>query len=223
MAVAFDAATQSALTSSTTDPSWTHTPVGTPRGVLVFVTQQSVVTDFVASVKYGSLTLSRVQYATSPVSEFGGCYLYFAGSGIPTGAQTVLVDKTGSIAMAGHCITLTASADTQIEDSNIFEGITANPTIALTTGAGVNSFISMAAYSGQNAPASLTSPTGYTMRLQVDYGNQSAVVETKDVNHTGGSISPSFTSTSEDTGAVAVAVKEVSVGGPTRRRFSTML
>jgi hypothetical protein len=102
MAVALDAT--SAGAGGTGNFNWTHTPVGTPKGVWVVIPQDTGQTDEVTAVTYGGVAMERV-IAGSPTNPIfrdgvggddGGIYEYFLGSGIPTGAQTVAVTVNGA-------------------------------------------------------------------------------------------------------------------------------
>ena len=88
MSVARDAVTE-APASFTTSTSFTHTPVGTPKGVIVYVAQNASSTDENGSISYGGVALTKQTFAHDTATELLGAYAYFLGSGIPTGAQTV--------------------------------------------------------------------------------------------------------------------------------------
>jgi len=131
--VAFDAATEQV---GSADPlSFTHTPVGTPRGVVVLgANGSSDTTDRVVGVTYGGVALTRVQTNIDSTGELGRVYIYFLGSGIPTGAQTVSVDKTAVAAFTAVAVTLTADADTVVLDSDGIDEDVANPQVTLSYG-----------------------------------------------------------------------------------------
>src|SRR5687767_14850053 len=114
MAVAFDAASRSTTGFDNNTVTWTHTPVGTPRGVVVIVGIEGA-SDQIASVTYGGVAMTRMRTAHRTTAEAGGCFGYFLGSGIPTGAQSVTVTtnpSTGSNDWAACCTTWTAAANT---------------------------------------------------------------------------------------------------------------
>jgi len=95
MPVAFDAVTIFPATEATGNFSETHTPAGTPRGVIVLINQEETVgSDEVTSVTYGGMPLTEVPL--SPVintqGEGGVVYGYYLGSSVPAGAQTVAVN-----------------------------------------------------------------------------------------------------------------------------------
>lgn len=119
MAVAHDASSESHASGSSASEasfSWTHTPVGTPRGVLVFTYSKAAgPPDDATSVTYGGVSLTAVSggRATDTAGEPADCKAWFLGSSIPTGAQSVVVNRTNNAtAMLAHCVTVTAAADT---------------------------------------------------------------------------------------------------------------
>jgi hypothetical protein len=184
MAVAYDAFSQSA--TATGELSWTHTPVGTPRGVEVYISQNVGLTDEVTGVTYGGVTMTRdTNPAANPVtrnsSEDGAVYKYFLGSSIPTGAQTVVVsvDATGSSKRA-FAITVTAAADTEVVDCNSATGSTANPSTTLVLG-GRTCFCSLGFWTGRNNNADSTPLTNWTTRSEVDLGATVIACYTYDV------------------------------------------
>lgn len=172
-AVAFDAVSSS--TQGTTNLSWTHTPTGTPRGVLVFCTQQTGTTDEVSSATYGGVSMTEV--TNSPLSfsdgtDAGVVYAYTLGASIPTGAQTVLVsvNATGSAKIC-TAITLTASADTDVvtEQHPTFNPASGTNTATLSLSSRT-SFAALGFYSGSAATGGATELTGWTNRLENDFG-----------------------------------------------------
>lgn len=127
MAVAHDAASEShtGITGSTSEGSfsWTHTPVGTPRGVLVFVISHGGSgADIVSAVTYGgsALSIPTGAVAVDTTGEDGRTQAWFLGSSIPTGAQTVQVTRTNNASVVWACaITVTASGDTEVHTAGI--------------------------------------------------------------------------------------------------------
>ena len=114
MAIAFDAKSQLTTSSSSADGNWTHSPVGTPAGVVVMIAQGETQVDQVVGVTYGDVAMTRVDYA----SEAGGgdptnAYTYFLNASIPTGDQTVAVDINSTRNYAATCVTVTADSGTR--------------------------------------------------------------------------------------------------------------
>lgn len=133
MAIAFDASSEShtGTTGSTSQASfsWTHTPVGTPKGVLVFtftVAELDILDgDNATSVTYGGVNLTavtggRAEYIQTQSSNEGDCKAWFLGSSVPTGSQTVVVNRTNnSLKMYAVAITVTSSQNSATHDAGI--------------------------------------------------------------------------------------------------------
>jgi hypothetical protein len=209
VAVAFDAFGEAS--ESTTDISYTHTPVGTPKGVVVYIAQRGVNTDDVATVTYGGVGMSRLHKADDSAVELFTMYVYFLGSGIPTGAQTVSVDSTSGSAKKVYSITVTATGDTAVEDSDAVGGDATNPSVSLSTT--VETYVSACLISGHNTAGSVTAGAGYTIIDSSDTGNQTIFLEDVDTNPSAGSLTPGFTAALEDAAIGAVALKDTGGGG----------
>jgi hypothetical protein len=217
MTIARDAGTASA--AATTDPlTWTHTPVGTPRGVVVLIASLAA-TDDVVGVTYGGVAMAEVT-AVSPRlvtagAEDGSLYVYFLGTGIPTGAQTVSVDMNGTgSTRRGTSITYTAAADTAIDATASLDSAgVANPSVDITQQAETVA-IAAILWSGQNAVGGATEAGGLSVEMTNDFGNQIARVATKmSTAGVGAVVSVGWTATSEEAGIIAVAIREKLVTG----------
>lgn len=133
MAIAFDAKSQLTTTNSSADGNWTHTPSGTPAGVIVMIAQGEGTTDQVVGVTYGGTAMTRQRRE----SQAGGgdptnAYLYFLGTSVPSGAQTVSVDINSTLNYAATCVTVTAdSGATEVDVEFGGNGTANNPTLTL--------------------------------------------------------------------------------------------
>lgn len=208
MAVVFDAFSSSAQGQGTL--SWTHTPVGTPRGVLVAVVENAA-TDEVTSVTYGSLTLQEV--AGSPnlhtTGEVGGVHVFFAGEAIPTGAQTVTVNVgAGAIDKRAGVWTVTADRDCSLADvdATINSDSLANPSVTLEL-AGRAAIALICFHSGQQQSTGITPLSGWTGQLENDFGAQQGAWYRGPVL-TSADITAGWTQTAEDATMIAVAVTD---------------
>jgi hypothetical protein len=227
MAVAFDAASSNG-SLTVNDMSWTHTPVGTPRAVIVFIFQGGSSADTVNGVTYGGVAMSEVTGSPllrSAGVEVGGVYAYFLGASIPTGAQTVAVDSTGSGTKQAECITLTGSNDTELVDVDATTNSTsaANPSVTLSLG-GRDCWCGLVYASGVDNPANVSPLTDWTAILEPDVGASTGgfyrynTVGTADVT-------AGYTAAADDATMIALAVAEVAGGGggTTRRRDLLLL
>lgn len=208
MALAFDATSES--TSNTADFNWTHTPVGTPKGVVVFVFEEGI-NDTINGVTYGGVAMTQVNSAQDSAGEPGRCFAYFLGSSIPTGAKTVAVDQTGSTdSKYGAAVTVTAATNTQLAGTGSakVEGDTANPSVTITGISGA-SYGFGGLWSGQDAEASVTAGSGMTKRNSLDFGARTATIESSTNPNASGDLTIAFTVASEDVAMVGIAIEEI--------------
>lgn len=215
--VAFDAASN--VAAGTGALSWTHTPVGTPRGILVLIVQNAGVTDEVTGVTYGGVAMAELT-PDSPLlhtlgAEDGALYGYFLGSGVPTGAQTVSVSVNGTASSKrAVAVSVTAARDTEIEDAVTSEDSTGTSHSAtLATAAGRETFVMGAIHCGALS-TSIAPGADYTQILESTFtGAQTASWERRTSNATGGNVTVDWpTTVNEESGILAVAIREA-VGG----------
>lgn len=211
MAVAFDAFS-SAVNPA---PSWTHTPVGTPRAVIVFVPALGGTDTVTGTPSYGGVNLTEV--SGSPLLKTTGealaVHAFFLGASIPTGAQTVSLGATPAGNEVGCCISLTGSADTEIVaiNTSINSDAVADPSSTLGL-SGRTCFVGMGFCSGQNATTGYTPFTGWTSQVETGDGSRGGGCYTYD---TIGStdVTVGWTQTSDDALAIALAVSEIAAAG----------
>lgn len=210
MAIAFDAESSSATGTGTL--SWTHTPVGTPRGVLVFVEQTDGLGDEVTGVTYGGVAMTEI--AGSPnlhtTGERGGVHAFLLGASVPTGARTVVVsvDATGSKKVA-TALSVTAGLDVEVvrADGTINSDAVANPSVVLSL-AGRASFAAIGFFSGKDDRNAITPLSGWTSQMEVDFGLTTAGVYTYDTIGTA-DVTAGWTQSVDDAAAIAVALSEL--------------
>lgn len=213
MAVAHSAASEShtGTTGSTNQASfsWTHTQTGTPQGVLVFVHTISA-SDFITSVTYGGTALDRIAGAVAidATTEAGRTDLFFLGSGLATGNQTIVVNRTNNATtMYASAATVTAATATNVTGIQIEENDQALTPVAVDDGSpGTDSVRYAATYYGANSPA--PAGTGSTLLTSIDLGSfgNSMVRETTAGQ---GARNVGFNAASDDVAAVYVAVREL--------------
>ena len=202
MAVAFDAVAIPSAALYTATFSWTHTPVGTPKGVAVIIVQEKA-TDQVSGVTYGGVAMTRVRSDVRTVTEAGRVYIYFLGSSIPTGAQTVQVTLTGTEDTNAVSLTVTATGDTAVDTSAGADlGVTADPSLSIVPTVQAEIFYGI--FSGLAAPVT-TVQTGSTHVAGKDYGTDSAMWARKSAS-AGTTIG--YTAASDDVCHSALAIKE---------------
>lgn len=208
MAIAHDAVSTS--TSSTAALSFTHTPTGTPRGVVVLVGQGDSGVDLVTGVTYGGVAMTRAGAPALLTSgEVGAAFIYFLGSGIPTGAQTVAVSiGAGVFTRQAVCCTMTAAADTAVDQyATVVNANATNPSVSLATTAATTTSIYGLDWSGDSAAA--TSPAAdLTEIVETTVGGATLSFVRKTALGSGGTIAVAWTYSNDEAAAAAVAVKE---------------
>lgn len=212
MAVALDAF--NAGTNAIGNMSWTHTPVGTPRAVVVHVFNHTGGPAQVTSVTYGGVAMTEV--TGSPLIKSTGEAMvvqsFFLGASILTGAQTVQVNQASTSRNFGRSITYTAAADCEIVDidATISNDSVANPsaTVGLL---GRTSAVNIGFVSGHIATTSVTPLSGWTSQLEQTSNSRVDGVYTYDTISTA-DVTVGWTQTADDALAIAFAVSEVSAG-----------
>jgi hypothetical protein len=151
--------------------SWTHTPVGTARGIVVAI-QTDQGSDVISTVTYGGVSMSRVAHVLDTATEPGGAYIYFLGSGIPTGAQTVAVTRTstGAMSIRACCISLKADNDTYVVTSST-QG--ENASISIATDAGqVRALRVLSWYTGFATPGNYNADVDHGLADYASFSNK---------------------------------------------------
>ena len=214
MAVAHSSASEShaATTGSVSQTSftWTHTQTGTPQGVLVFVHVANSGGNPVSSVTYGSVPLTRVSggAAVDAAGELGRTDLFFAGSGLASGNQTITVNRANTTdIMYASAATVTAATNTNVTGIILLEGDGTLTQQSVTDGgAPTNSLRYAAAYSGLAAPP--VTGANSTSLTSIDFGQYGAAMVRETTAGTGARL-VGFTDASDDRAAVHVAVREL--------------
>jgi hypothetical protein len=221
MAVTYDAVSSSGEEND--DLSWTHSPIGVPKGIIVFVTQRGNSNDQISAVTYGSLAMSRVTYTVDTAGEQSATHAYFVGASIPTGGQTVAIGTTDQTRRVAVAVSLTANSDTTVNTSDTTGENQENPAVTLATGAGVECFCAGALHYGKTGSG--TPQLGYTVLYEHDYGigSESASFIRRTSNSTGGDVSLGWTASTDDVSAVGLAITEEGPPGVVSRALQHVL
>jgi len=205
--VSHDATSGSAaIINTATTTTWTHTPVGTPRGVIGLCGKGANFTDTITSWSYGGVALTRVRWQTRETTELLAVFVYFLGASIPTGAQEVSITTTGTNPSWPQIATVTAAADTEVDVENGADaGIIANPSLALSPTA--QAMLYYICQSGLNTPVN-TPESGTTLLVTRDCGASSSHMGRKEVSGAGAT-TIGWTSASDDVCHAGLAIKEV--------------
>jgi hypothetical protein len=199
--------------------SWTHTPSGTARGVVV-ICQSGNTADSFNAVTYGSATLTDVSGSPNVLAagEGGNVSVFFVGTGIPTGAQTVTI--TVNDATSKRCVSYTltsAAVDTEVVDSDgtINSAAQANPSVTLTLSSRT-SWAAIGIYSGVQAPADITPLASWNSRVEDDLGTDNIAGYSYDTVAST-DVTCGWTQASNDAVGVCVAISEVAAACGTNR------
>ena len=215
MAVAHDTQTRFPATENTSDTTtgdrtFTHTPVGTPAGVVVAVCGAGT-SAVVTGVLYGGTAMTSQAFATDTV-EAGRVEIFtLAGQAIATGAQTVTLQGCTASAKFATCSTVTSATNQTTVDVSGLKNTTSstNPFISLTLTQSAMMYGAMH-WGGTTWPT--TPLTGQTDQNHIDYGALSALTTRSTNAETAGSHSLGWTTTTEDHCLVATALAEASSG-----------
>lgn len=212
MAVAWDVntGTLEVERTGTTDPqTWTHTPAGTLKGVVVAIVHTTSSTDHVSTVTYGGVSLTRKIRATDTANEPGAAELWFLGSGIPTGAQTVSVDLTSGTTDDMHFVSMgvTGSCDTETVVTGSINENAANPSVTLAYSG--RTCLSLAAlYGGGATAAAFTKNANCTVVQDFSFGANYSVV-LRQTSPGSSDFAIGGTASTDDVAYVALAVSEL--------------
>lgn len=156
--------------------SWTHTPSGTPKGVLLWVTagtgQVTVTDNAITGATYGGVAMTKVaEVHLSGASEPGSAWLFELLSGIPTGAQTVAFTAqafpTSSSAiypwLYGQCVTMASGggALARADSDTISGNSVTNPSVTMDAGSETG-LSYLGGYSGKSNEADLAAAASCT-------------------------------------------------------------
>jgi hypothetical protein len=217
VAVAFDATSEFDLTSSAAQ---NHTPVGTPKAVLVRVAANTETSDVISGVTYGGVAMARLAHSvTTAGNEDGSTWIYFLGESIPTGTQSASVSvSSGTTAKRAWVSTFTATTDAtesactpQTYDS----GSASSTSITLPTTAGFAGAVVSVCFAGLGNCSNLSLPSEGSYSLSGtcrDFGSQVAKSAYR-TGLSGANITVTWgLSSSEDVSCSAVAIQEKAGG-----------
>ena len=180
MAIAFDAIASKASTNDST--TWTHTPAGTPAGILVFIHQRADQTDVVTAVTYGGIPLARVtRVGNAGAYAASSEYAYFLGSGVPAGAQTVSVTHSSAKDCAYESISYTSIlGGSKVQDYKTLSASGAAPRGTNLSLGGKTCHVSLGYATEHYALPQYAPLAGWTVRRETDHGGDCTGCETYD-------------------------------------------
>lgn len=170
-----------ASTLDSNDPhTFTHVNTGNDPGTVVVLISSvgAGAPDDVAGVTYGGSAMTRVRSdASTDGDEDGRTYIYIlSGASLPTGDQTVSIDKTPGATTWAACITI--DEELVVTDHDGTGNVQANPSVTLTNPNEYTGMIFGVIFSGQNATTGVTAITDaagsitHLVFAEIDVGNQ---------------------------------------------------
>ena len=183
MAIAFDKIDSGSHSATDGVLSWTHTPVGTPACVIVYVAIEDG-TERNPTATYGGEAMAELNGGVGNLVD-GGVYAFFigdVGDTVPTGAQTVSITTDSHTSdKGGFSLSCTAADTCSVldEDGTINSVATAGSgsltsTLSLTS---VDAFCSLGFYNGYGANSNnsgLTNWSDDTATQEIDFGTNTA-------------------------------------------------
>lgn len=132
--------------------SWTITPNAACKLIVVMAAHGTSSTDhWTGAVTYGGVAMARAGglLAQDAAGEPGAAVMYWLGTGIPTGLQTISMTLGSATTddIHAYCMTFDASGDCYLVSSAKLEGDQANPQIDLSAN-GLHSVACGVYYSG---------------------------------------------------------------------------
>lgn len=191
--------------------TFTHTPIGTPKGVAVVIWHQ-VTTAPCTGVSYGGVPMTLQTFGTD-TSESMRIEVWVLLSGIPTGPQTVQLDGCSASNKAAACSTVTAAtAFTAVAGFAKKDTTTSsNPTLTVVT---TDTSLLFGGLATGHSDATQAAPgSGYTTTATIDTGGQGGRMQRRTSPVAAGSIAFNWSlAISEDHAIAAVALAESTVG-----------
>lgn len=212
--------------------TFSFTPSGTPKGILIFTVAAATSIDrFPTAPSYGGVAMSFVSggYAVDTAGEPGQVKASFLGSGIPSGMQTVSIphDLTTAATKVALVIELSASGDTAIVGTPVLlqnDGTLSEQNV--NTGSDT-ALRFAAAWSGLTAQPSVganSTNLAFTDPYTNQHSQSASFTACRETTAGSGSRPVGFSSgTSDDRAVVHLAVKEVAAAGGTARSFAIIV
>jgi hypothetical protein len=195
----------SSSTGTTAGPSWTHTPSGTPNGVLVFIVQLSDGDD-ISGVTYGGVAMEEVSGSPVIRTADGAVYAYFLGSGVPSGAQTVTATVNGlSKTKYGVAISVrTTGGSARVSGVGTLDTNVDDPVVSFSVS--TLSFVAAAMWNGNAGVGSIEADTGFQNIHEINFGLSSGGWIYR-VGNASGSVTAEWTSSAAaDVAAIGVGI-----------------
>jgi hypothetical protein len=221
MTITVDLASEHQRTLTTNPQTWSHGGASSGvKGVVVAIVHGGSSTDHVTatagSVTYGGSNLTRIVRATDTVDEAGAAELWFLGTSVPQGTQTVSYANGGTgDDIHAVCFTLLGDADLEVIDFDSVSENVQNPSVTLQNSAktGTSAMAFAAFYGGGTGPGVFTENANCTSVHDWDIGNWfSEVIRQTTAQTTTADFAIGGTQGgSDDCAFVAISVAEIGV------------
>lgn len=217
MTVAYDAHT--AFTLSADTGSTTHTPVGTPTGVIVAAWGVGTTWEGPQAISYGGVQLRKLTWGRDYSTELSSLSLWVLDRLVPAGAQTVAVSFAAgnvstrqSVSWRISIITVTGNGNgivvKDIDHISSQNGtVGANPSLAMDSG---NDTALRLGYliSGHNSSSSHAVGSGFTNVYNGDEASNASYRVQRETTPSSGSTDVGMTLTDDDGVFAAIAVAD---------------
>jgi hypothetical protein len=211
MAITFLNSVEVERTGTTNPQTWTHVPSGTAKAIVVAIVHGTSSTDHVSAVTYGGVAMTRKIRATDTVTEPGAAELWFLGTGIPTGNQTVSASLNTNTTDDMHFVSMSfgAPGDTTAFVTGSVSENQADPSVTLAYGG--RTAIAVAALYGGGATSAAFTPNGNCTTVQTFNIGASAFYSSVIRQTTAGTADFAIggTAVSDDVAFVALALSEI--------------
>lgn len=216
MAIGYDTFLRS-LRTNTSDPySFTYTPVGEPRGILLWCYNIASTTQHISSATYGGVDMGSTIFQ----GAFNGDALdvRFLGSGILPGAQTVSLDLSSGTTDDLEVMVLSVTANGNVEAVNVQNIQASVDDPSMTMSQGGRTCMSFA-YGAINIadPANVTENANMTSLQELDRGSYQLVLDRQTTAGSSDFVMSWTTSASSACLLSSIALSEILATAPGRR------
>lgn len=217
-----DTSSEAVRTDTSSPMTWSHPGAASGvKGVVVGFVHGTSATDHISAVTYGGTAMTRSVRATDAATEPGAAELWFLGSSVPQGTQTVSATCGATTDdIHGFAWTINASTDLEVIDSDSVSGDAANPSVTLQTSSR-RALAFGALYGGGAAPSSFAANSSCLAFQDHDLGAFYSVAVAQVENSTS-DFAIGGTAVSDDVAFAALSVAEVVATGSVVDPFGTL-
>lgn len=208
--------------TGTTTFTWSHAGGANIEGGVVGCFCEGCTTDVISGAKWGASAMTLVGNAIDTAGEPGSTEVYWIGSSVPSGTQTIeCTVASGTLLKHGVAFGVQAAGDVQLAGTfcTIATGDPDEPSCSVATITGAR-FGFVFIYSGLNTEGNASAGAGFTLGPTNDYGTKTSASEYETTQGTGNLTATFVTTAGDDVAMLGMAFEQVTpdavVGG--RRR-----